>query len=60
MEGMSIKDITPVRVPFGEMPAMLARGDVDAYVGAEPGPGLSITSGRASSSNIPTAPRWAA
>ncbi|HTG23559.1 MAG TPA: NrtA/SsuA/CpmA family ABC transporter substrate-binding protein [Reyranella sp.] len=45
MEGLSIKDITAVRVPFGEMPAMLARGDVDAYVGAEPGPALSITSG---------------
>jgi len=45
MEGLSIKDVTPVRVPFGEMPAMLARGDVDAYVGAEPGPALSITSG---------------
>lgn len=45
MEGLSIKDITPVRVPFGEMPAMLARGDIDAYVGAEPGPALSITSG---------------
>ena len=45
MEGMSIKDVTPVRVPFGEMPAMLARGDIDAYVGAEPGPALSITSG---------------
>jgi len=45
MEGLSIKEITPVRVPFGEMPAMLARGDVDAYVGAEPGPALSITSG---------------
>ncbi|MDB5489944.1 MAG: transporter substrate-binding protein [Reyranella sp.] len=45
MEGMSIKDITPVRVPFGEMPAMLTRGDIDAYVGAEPGPALSITSG---------------
>ena len=45
MEGMSIKDITAVRVPFGEMPAMLARGDIDAYVGAEPGPALSITSG---------------
>jgi NitT/TauT family transport system substrate-binding protein len=43
--GMSIKDVTPVRVPFGEMAAMLARGDVDAYVGAEPGPALSITSG---------------
>jgi NitT/TauT family transport system substrate-binding protein len=45
MEGMSIRDITAVRVPFGEMHAMLARGDIDAYVGAEPGPGLSISSG---------------
>ena len=45
MEGLSGKDITAVRVPFGEMPAMLARGDIDAYVGAEPGPALSITSG---------------
>jgi NitT/TauT family transport system substrate-binding protein len=45
MEGLTAKDITAVRVPFGEMPAMLARGDIDAYVGAEPGPALSITSG---------------
>jgi NitT/TauT family transport system substrate-binding protein len=45
MEGLSIRDITPVRVPFGEMHAMLSRGDIDAYVGAEPGPALSITSG---------------
>ena len=45
MEGLSIKDVTPVRVPFGEMPAMLQRGDIDAYVGAEPGPGLSLSSG---------------
>jgi NitT/TauT family transport system substrate-binding protein len=45
MEGMSVKDITPVRVPFGEMPAMLQRGDIDAYVGAEPGPGVSLSSG---------------
>jgi NitT/TauT family transport system substrate-binding protein len=45
MEGMTVKDITPVRVPFGEMHAMLTRGDLDAYVGAEPGPALSITSG---------------
>ena len=43
--GMTIRDITAVRVPFGEMHAMLSRGDIDAYVGAEPGPGLSITSG---------------
>ncbi len=45
MEGMSVRDITPVRVGFSEMHAALARGDVDAYVGAEPGPGLSLTSG---------------
>src|SRR5258708_24141707 len=45
MEGLSIKDVTSVRVPFGEMPVMLARGDIDAYVGAEPAPALSITSG---------------
>ncbi len=45
MEGMSIRDIQSTRVPFGEMHAMLSRGDIDAYVGAEPGPGLSISSG---------------
>lgn len=45
MEGMSIRDVQAVRVPFGEMHAMLTRGDIDAYVGAEPGPALSITSG---------------
>jgi NitT/TauT family transport system substrate-binding protein len=43
--GMTVRDITAVRVPFGEMNAMLSRGDIDAYVGAEPAPGLSITSG---------------
>ena len=43
--GMTVRDITSVRVPFGEMHAMLARGDIDADVGAEPGPGLSISSG---------------
>ena len=60
MEGLSIKDITAVRVPFGEMPAMLARGDIDAYVGAEPGPLCRSPRAPASSSNIPTARRWAA
>jgi NitT/TauT family transport system substrate-binding protein len=44
-EGMSIKDIQPVRVLFGEMPAALQRGDLDAYVGAEPGPGISLATG---------------
>ena len=45
MEGLSVKDITPVRVSFSEMHIALARGDVDAYVGAEPGPGVSLASG---------------
>jgi len=45
MEGMSIRDVQATRVPFGEMNAMLSRGDIDAYVGAEPGPGLSMATG---------------
>lgn len=45
MKDMTIKDVTPVRVSFSEMPLVLARGDVDAYVGAEPGPGVSLASG---------------
>jgi NitT/TauT family transport system substrate-binding protein len=45
MEGMSVRDIQPVRVSFSEMHAALARGDVDAYVGAEPGPGVSLSTG---------------
>src|SRR3954466_323063 len=45
MEGMSIKDVTPVRVSFSEMHLALARGDIDAYVGAEPGPGVSLATG---------------
>lgn len=45
MEGMSVRDIAPVRVSFSEMHAALARGDVDAYVGAEPAPGISLATG---------------
>jgi ABC-type nitrate/sulfonate/bicarbonate transport system substrate-binding protein len=45
MEGMSVKDITPIRIFFSEMHLALARGDIDAYVGAEPGPGVSLASG---------------
>ncbi len=41
-EGMTIKDIQPIRLPFSDMAPALARGDVDAYVGAEPGPGISL------------------
>lgn len=45
MEGMSVRDITPVRISFSEMHLALARGDVDAYVGAEPAPGVSLSTG---------------
>ena len=45
MEGMSIKDIQPIRLSFSDMPAALARGDIDAYVGAEPAPGISLANG---------------
>src|SRR5579864_4764844 len=44
-EGMTTNDIQPVRLSFSDMPAALARGDVDAYVGAEPGPGISLANG---------------
>lgn len=44
-EGMSIKDIQSIRLPFSDMAPALARGDVDAYVGAEPGPGISLANG---------------
>ena len=45
MEGLTIKDVVPVRISFSEMPIALARGDIDAYVGAEPAPSLSLLSG---------------
>lgn len=44
-EGLSIKDIQPIRLSFSDMPAALARGDVDAYVGAEPAAGISLANG---------------
>ena len=44
-EGMTIKDVQSIRLPFSDMAPALARGDVDAYVGAEPGPGISLASG---------------
>ncbi len=45
MEGMSIKDIQPIRLSFSDMAAALARGDVDAYVGAEPAAGINLANG---------------
>jgi NitT/TauT family transport system substrate-binding protein len=44
-EGLTVKDIQPIRLPFSDMAPALARGDVDAYVGAEPGPGISLANG---------------
>jgi NitT/TauT family transport system substrate-binding protein len=44
-EGMTVRDIQPIRLSFSDMPAALARGDIDAYVGAEPGPGISLANG---------------
>ena len=44
-EGMTIKDVKSVRVSFSEMAGALERGDIDAYVGAEPGPSISVTKG---------------
>ncbi|HXZ02216.1 MAG TPA: NrtA/SsuA/CpmA family ABC transporter substrate-binding protein [Stellaceae bacterium] len=44
-EGMSIKDIQMIRLSFSDMAPALARGDIDAYVGAEPGPGISLANG---------------
>ena len=44
-EGMTIQDIQPIRVSFSDMAPALARGDIDAYVGAEPGPGISLANG---------------
>lgn len=45
MEGMTIKDVQNIRLSFSDMPSALARGDIDAYVGAEPAPGISIANG---------------
>jgi len=44
-EGMTIRDLQHVRLPFSDMAPALARGDIDAYVGAEPGPGISLANG---------------
>lgn len=44
-EGMSLRDIQMIRISFSDMAPALARGDIDAYVGAEPGPGISLANG---------------
>ncbi|MCX7320360.1 MAG: NrtA/SsuA/CpmA family ABC transporter substrate-binding protein [Hyphomicrobiales bacterium] len=44
-EGMTVKDVEAVRLSFSDMAPALARGDIDAYMGAEPGPGISLANG---------------
>jgi NitT/TauT family transport system substrate-binding protein len=44
-EGMTVKDVEAIRLSFSDMAPALARGDIDAYVGAEPGPGISLANG---------------
>ena len=43
--GLSIRDIESLPISFSDMAPALARGDIDAYVGAEPGPGISLANG---------------
>jgi ABC-type nitrate/sulfonate/bicarbonate transport system substrate-binding protein len=45
MEGMSIRDIQPIRLQFSAPQAALAHGNVDAYVGAEPAARISLGNG---------------
>ncbi len=43
--GLGQADVQMVRLLFQDMPGALARGDVDAFVGVEPGPSISISNG---------------
>jgi len=43
--GLKLRDIQSIPVSFSDMAPALARGDIDAYVGAEPGPGISLANG---------------
>jgi NitT/TauT family transport system substrate-binding protein len=40
------KDVTLVKVGFGDMPNALERGDIDAFSGAETGPSVALLRGR--------------
>ena len=46
MNAMTATDVQLVRLSFGDMANALARGDVDAYVGSEPGPSINVLSGK--------------
>lgn len=40
------RDVTAVQVPYADQPAVLERGDIDAYMGTEPQSTQSVVSGR--------------
>jgi NitT/TauT family transport system substrate-binding protein len=46
MNNLTIADVQLVRLSFADMANSLARGDVDAYLGSEPGPSISVLSGK--------------
>lgn len=46
MNSLQPSDVQLVRLGFGDMANALARGDVDAYVGSEPGPSINVLSGK--------------
>jgi NitT/TauT family transport system substrate-binding protein len=46
MNNMTPADVQLVRLGFADMANSLARGDVDAYMGSEPGPSISVLSGK--------------
>jgi NitT/TauT family transport system substrate-binding protein len=46
MSNIAPADVQLVRLSFGDMANALARGDVDAYMGSEPGPSISVLSGK--------------
>jgi NitT/TauT family transport system substrate-binding protein len=46
MSALTAADVQLVRLSFGDMANALARGDVDAYVGSEPGPSINVLSGK--------------
>lgn len=51
--GLGPSDVQIIRLMFQDMPGALARGDVDAYVGIEPGPSISIASGAGRMVDLP-------
>jgi len=46
MSSIAPADVQLVRLSFGDMANALARGDVDAYVGSEPGPSINVLAGK--------------